>query len=212
MTNKQRLVFIDLETGGLDPKRHPIIQLAAVAVDEQWEVLEAFEAKVKFDTHRANAHSLRKNHYHPGIWATEAREAKIVARNFAEFLRRHATSPALSAQGKSYQVAQLVAHNAAFDGPFISTWFDKLDLYLPARRQVLCTLQLANWYFALVDVKPPANFQLATLCAYFGIPFHAAAAHEALADVIATVQLFRVLKRQFSTLGVVRGSERLFST
>lgn len=30
-----RLVFIDLETGGLDPQRHPITQIAAIAVDDQ---------------------------------------------------------------------------------------------------------------------------------------------------------------------------------
>ncbi len=56
---EQRLVFFDLETGGLDPKRHPIIQLAAVAVDAGLEVLEAFEAKVIFDRNKANAHSLQ---------------------------------------------------------------------------------------------------------------------------------------------------------
>jgi hypothetical protein len=31
------------------------------------------------------------------------------------------------------------------------------------------------------------------LCHYFGIPFHAASAHEALADVSATVRLYEVL-------------------
>ena len=192
---EQRLVFFDLETGGLDPKRHPIIQLAAVAIDHAGEVLEAFEAKLRFDPKKANAHSLRKNHYHPGVWAKEAGDPNETAKNFAAFLRRHATTPMLSAEGRSFHVAQLVAHNAAFDGPFLATWYDRLDLYLPARRLVLCTLQLALWHFALTQAKPPANHQLATLCAHFGIPFHAAAAHEALADVIATVQLFRALSR-----------------
>lgn len=191
----QRLVFIDLETGGPDPKRHPIIQLAAIAVDEQFEVLEAFEAKIQFDRRRANSHSLRKNHFHPGVWAKEARDAKIVARDFADFLRTHATLSALSAQGKSYRVAQLVAHNAAFDCPFLETWFDKQGLYLPARRLVLCTMQLAMWLFTLSGDEPPSNFQLATLCEHFGVPFHAAAAHEALGDVTATVKLFQAIIR-----------------
>jgi len=182
---EQRLVFFDLETGGIDPKRHPIIQLAAVAVDEQLEVLEAFEAKIKFNPRQANAHSLRKNHYHPGVWANEAQDAKIVAKDFSEFLRRHASVPALSAQGKPYQVAQLVAHNAAFDGPFLTTWFDKLDIYLPARRLILCTMQLAMWHFMDDATSAPRNFQLASLCEHFGVPFHAAAAHEALGDATA---------------------------
>ena len=58
----QRLIFFDLETGGIDLKRHPIIQLAAVAGDQRLEVLEGFEAKIQFVSRRANSHSLRKNH------------------------------------------------------------------------------------------------------------------------------------------------------
>ena len=193
---EQRLIFFDLETGGIDPKRHPIIQLAAVAVDEHLEVLEAFEAKIKFNPRQAKTQSLRKNHYHPGVWANEAREPKTVAQEFSEFLRRHASVPALSAQGKPYQVAQLVAHNAAFDGPFLTAWYDELNLYLPARRLVLCTMQLAMWHFVWGEENPPANFQLATLCDQFGVPFHAASAHDALGDASATVQLFQAITRK----------------
>src|SRR5207245_32387 len=87
----QRLVYFDLETGGVNPKRHPIIQIAAIAVDHNLEPIEAFEAKVRFEGREANRSSLRKNHYHPGIWAKEAQDPERVARDFAEFLRRHAT-------------------------------------------------------------------------------------------------------------------------
>lgn len=193
---RQRLIFFDLETGGTDLKRHPIIQLAAVAVDHQLEVLEGFEAKIRFDSRRANAHSLRKNHYHPGVWANSAREPKQVARDFAAFLRRHASVPALSSQGESYKVAQLVAHNAAFDSPFLVSWYEKLGIYLPARRLVLCTLQFALWRALLGNSQSPPNFQLSTLCDHYGVPFHASKAHDALGDAIATVQLFRALQRE----------------
>ena len=192
---KPRLVFFDLETGGVDPKRHPIIQIAAIAVDQDGDVLEAFEAKITFDRKRANSYSLRKNHYHPGIWAREARDGREVAGEFAAFLKRHATYSQLSAEGREYDVAQLVAHNAGFDGPFLQTWFEKLGNYLPARRLVLCTLQLALWRHALTGSASPSNFQLSTLCAFYGISFHAAAAHEAFTDVLATVQLFQALRR-----------------
>lgn len=197
---EQRLVFIDLETGGIDPKRHPIIQLAAVAISLSGEVLEGFEAKLKFDSKKAKSHSLRKNHYHPGVWSREAQEPYRVAQNFASFLKRHATVPMLSAEGKSFYAAQLVAHNAAFDGPFLTAWYDKLGLYLPARRIVMCTMQLAIWHFALSGDFAPSNFQLATLCRHFNVPFHASAAHDALGDVAATVGLFQSLTRSRAAL------------
>jgi DNA polymerase III epsilon subunit-like protein len=189
----RRLVFFDLECAGLDPKRHPIIQIAAVAVDEALEPIEAFETKLRFDERRANKNSLRKNHYHPGIWAKEGREPEEVARSFAEFLRRHATIPMMGASGSGYKVAQLAAHNADFDGSFLQAWYERFGVYLPARKPVLCTLQRAMWYFSETECKPPKDLKLATLCHHFNVPFHAASAHEALADVIATLGVYRVL-------------------
>src|SRR5713226_2283167 len=190
----QKIIFFDLETGGLIPKRHPIIQLAAVAVDDQLEPVEAFEAKVRFDEREANRNSLRKNHYRRGLWAQEASEPKEVTKDFADFLRRHATFPMIASDGRPYQVAQLVAHNASFDGAFLRTWYERLHTFLPARYQVLCTLQRALWYFREhPEETHPADFKLATLCRHFGVTFHAASAHEALGDVSATVGLYRAL-------------------
>src|SRR5207237_10194640 len=77
---------------------------------------------------------------------------------------------------------------------------------LPARYQVLCTLQRAMWYFHEHQDEPlPADFKLATLCQYFGVTLHAASAHEALADVSATVALCQAIRRRS------RGSEQFFT-
>jgi DNA polymerase III epsilon subunit-like protein len=189
----RRLVFFDLECAGIDPKRHPIIQIAAVAVDQALEPIEAFEAKLRFDVRRAHKSSLRKNHYHPGVWAKEGRDPEEVARSFAEFLRRHGTVPMIGSNGSRYQVAQLAAHNGRFDGEFLQVWYERMGIYLPACKLVLCTLQRAMWHFNEADCAPPKDFKLATLCHYFGVPFHAASAHEALADVMATIGLYRTL-------------------
>jgi exodeoxyribonuclease-1 len=190
--NAGKIVFFDLETAGRNPKRHPIIQIAAVAVAGDLETLETFQLKVQFDQARANRNALRKNHYSRGKWANEAVKPLDAARSFAEFLRRHATVPMLAADGQKYHVAQLAAHNAGFDGPFLQAWYAKLGIFLPAKRHVLCTMQRAMWLAAeqLSSERPP-GFKLATLCQHFGIAFHAADAHEALADVQATLSLYR---------------------
>lgn len=190
----QKLVYFDLETGGLDPQRHPIIQLAALAVDAASEPLEAFEVKIRFAERQANKQSLRKNHYSRGVWARDAVESGEAAQRFAKFLARHATWPSISSSGKPFHLAQLVAHNATFDGPFLQAWYERLKLFLPARFQVLCTLQRAQWFFAEhPGLARPSSFKLAALCEYFRVPFHAANAHEALGDVTATFLLYRAL-------------------
>jgi DNA polymerase III epsilon subunit-like protein len=62
-------------------------------------------------------------------------------------------------------------------------------------------MQRAIWHFTEnPDIVPPKDFKLATLCEHFRVPFHAAAAHEALADVTATVAFYKALiARQVAT-------------
>lgn len=200
--HNHRITFFDLETGGLNPQRHPIIQIAAIAVDETAVPLEAIEIKVKFDEAKANKSSLRKNHYRRSRWATAAVEPSEGADALAEFLRRHATHRAVSNSGLSFHVAQLAAHNAAFDGPFLRAWYGRLKKFLPARFQVLCTMQRALWYFAeRPELTPPSDYKLATLCSHFGIPHHAADAHDALHDATATMLLYRRLAAARSSRG-----------
>ena len=191
---EQRITFLDVETGGLNPNRHAIIQLAAVAVDAEFQEVDAFEVKLRFSESSATRANLRKNHYSRSRWAREAVEPVDAARNFAAFLRRHASVPTLCRDGKIARVAQLVAHNAAFDGPFLCAWYERLGIYLPARFQMLCTLQRSLWFFAERPHLPlPDNFKLATLCRYFQVPLHPQEAHEALADVRATIGLYKAL-------------------
>jgi len=193
-TENNYLVFFDLETGGLNPARHPIIQLAAIAVNAKLEPVEAIETKILFRESQATKQSLRKNHYSHGRWAKEGIAPEQAAKGFAKFLTRCPGHMTISGNGTPYSVAQLVAHNAAFDGPFLQSWYERLRMFLPARFQVLCTLQRAQWFFVEhPELAPPANYKLATLCEYFRVPFHAAHAHEALGDVTATFMLYQAL-------------------
>lgn len=189
-----KLVFIDLETGGPSPNRHPIIQLAAVALDgATLATLETIELKVRFDERKATKYALRKNSYSRRIWQQEALPEQDAARSFADFLRRHATYPALTQNGAEYRLAQLVAHNAIFDAAFLHAWYERLKIFCPARHQVLCTLQRSLWHFFENPSRTPQNFKLDTLCHHFGVTFSAADAHDALGDVHATVALYKAL-------------------
>lgn len=186
---EQKLVVFDCETSGLDPQKHAIIQIAAVAVDEQFRELEAFERKILFLVENAEPEALKLNSYDAAIWEREALAPARVAAEFASFLGRHATVELISKRsGRPYQVARLAGHNAAsFDGEFLKAWYRRLGAFLPAEYLIRDTLQLALWRFHGA-VEKPASFKLADLCAYFGIEL-GADAHDALADVRATAQL-----------------------
>jgi DNA polymerase III epsilon subunit-like protein len=191
----ERLVFVDLETAGGEPWR-PIIQIAAIAVDSQYRELERYEAKIRFRKRDADPKSLFGGRYLPGVWKRHAVEESVALEQFRELLWRHATVDQTMSNGNVFQVSQIVAHNAAFDAAFLEHWFDRHDRFLPASPRVLCTMQRAIWLFHEDKLlTPPPDFKLATLCSYFGVPLDRHQRHDALADVAATVDLYRKMGR-----------------
>jgi hypothetical protein len=191
MSTRGPLVFVDLEVAGAEVTR-PIIEIAAIAIASDFEELETFAAKLTFDERLADARSLTRKRYSAETWAAEARSATAVAYAFAAFLRRYAVLDTNADGSRTHRVAQLVTHNASFDGPFLKAWFERVDLYFPGDFRILCTLQRANWLFhEYPSLRRPRDLKLGTLCKYFGIDLPLDQAHTALADVRATVELFR---------------------
>lgn len=191
--SSERLVFIDIETTGLQPSS-PIIQVAAIATNSAGFELESFEAKIRLPCKITIEH--QHSQYDPALWKKAARSPRQAAIRLAQFLSRHATVDLISQKGVSFRVAQLVAHNAEFDSSFLRNWFDELNVFFPASYRPLCTLQRALWLFdENKNLTPPVNYKLGTLCQYFGVPLNDDDAHDALADVRATVILYREMTK-----------------
>jgi hypothetical protein len=185
----QRIVFVDVESIGVDPNG-PIRQIAAVAVDSQLQEIETFDFTMNVDWRRVR------------LWQSDQRR-KVprprpadelgAAQAFAEFLSRHATME-IPSHRKSRRLTQLAAHHAAHDSLFLQAFFDRNLSYYPAHYQMLCTLQRALWFFHEHPwCVPPTDFKLATLCHYFSVPFDPSRAHDAIYDARATVALYRML-------------------
>lgn len=189
----KKTVFFDLETGGLDPDVHPITQIAAVAVDEEFNSLEEIELKLQFDVGKCTPDALEVNSFNAEVWEKEAIDPRSAMITFSSFLNRHKTVKLISKKGNPYYVAQMAGHNAAnFDGPFLQKWYRRADEFMPGYFRVLCTQQLAQWLF-YNHPEPPKDMKLGTLCEHFGIDLPAHEAHDALADVRANVRLAQVL-------------------
>ncbi len=195
MEADNKLIFFDIETGGLDRFKHPIIELAAIAVVAgSYEEIETFEAKIQFQVSQADEVALGVCKFTPSRWEQYALPRRVVSKNFSIFLRRYASIERTSKAGKKYRIAQLVAHNSSFDGPFIQQWYRTQKRYLPASPQVLCSMQMALWFFHQnPSLVPPENFKLGTLCDYFQV--EATPDHSALNDIRATVELVRTMRR-----------------
>jgi hypothetical protein len=189
-------------------RQRPILQIAAIAVSRSLIERESFEAKVRIDERLTPSALIYNRHFDRDRWRREGRHPKVVAYDFGKFLSRHATADVAGANRRRMIVAQLVAHNAEFDGTFLREWFERLGLFLPASYRVFCTLHRAMWLFhENRSFTPPSDFKLGTLCDYFGIVLPSHEAHDALADVRATVELYR----RMTMLGAARVAQMLES-
>lgn len=178
---KHNLAFIDLETTGLDPDKHEIIELGCVVVRQipragrgaDLEVLSEFETKVKPERLEvAEPEALRVNGYNDADWL------------FAASLDQ-----ALKAMNEKIDGAIMISHNITFDWSFLRNAF--LKTKVPYRMSSV-RLDLMSMAFAkLYHQEEVQRFNLRFLCEYFGIKNEQA--HTALSDIRASLQVYKKL-------------------
>ena len=192
----KKIVFYDLETGGLDTREHPVIQIAAVSTwADTLEPIEEFEVKVQFDVADCSPEALEVNSFDPDIWKKDAVPKLVAMNGLKRFLSNHASTKKIAKSGRPWYTARMAGHNAArFDHPFLIDWFKSADVFFTGGYRCLCTYQMAEWFFELSGIEEPKNLKLGTLAEHFGISLPAEDAHDALADVRANVEVCKALR------------------
>ncbi|GEJ59072.1 3'-5' exonuclease [Anaeromyxobacter diazotrophicus] len=175
---------LDLETGGLDPRRDPIVAVGMVPLREGTVRLgESYQSLVRADGARAiSAASVTAHQLVPG----EVREAPPLEEVLGEIDRRLGDGV-------------LLVHQAAIDVRFLRRahretglrWpspavVDTVDLIVKAARKARFIDPAAQ------EHEPDLNLWAAR--ARYGLPAYGA--HDALTDAIATAELFLVLRRE----------------
>lgn len=197
------IVFFDLETGGLKPDQHPVIQLAAIAVGAGWREIEVLERKVRFDESKADPEALRLNHFYERreAWA-EAVSERVVVTEFADLLERHRCIVRISRAGNPWRCTPLGGHNISFDLEHVLAMFKRYGgpkgtFFCGDMSGPLDTRFGAVW--ALAGRPQPENYTLAGLAKHFGIPVDGA--HDALVDVRLSIEIAKRLRDPELLLG-----------
>lgn len=167
-----RFAVVDLETSGLSPRRHQILQVAVVVVDAEGHVIERWSSLV------------RPRH---GVWS------RVGPRHVHGITRRRLigaprVAPVLDTMTSLLDGAVFTAHNAAFDAAFLTAAAARSGVQL-ALPQTVCTLQLSR----RLDPERSLSHRLGDACARHGI--HVDNPHDALADAEATAALLPHLIR-----------------
>ena len=162
-------VVFDLETTGLSPFKDEIIEIGAVKVDKDGKILETFTTLVK--PSKPVSEFIQNLTGISNEMLVDAPSIYTVLPRFADFA------------GESI----LVGHNVTFDIAFVQ---QKAKIYNDIRllNPYVDTLSLTRKVYP--NLK---SYKLQDLIKEFDLKTYAA--HRALADVVATQQLFELLKK-----------------
>ena len=186
------LAFVDVETTGLDPARHEVVEVAAVRVDgRSLEVLGEAEVRVRPERlHEADPEALRVNGLSAARWsdAVPLREA----------LER--VMPLLDG-------AVLAGHNVWFDRAFLEAACRSADVALPLGDHHLLDTAVLAW--PLLAAGEVESLSLDAVCGRLGI--ERPLPHRALADARCSLEVARRLlprARIGTYLGALEADER----
>lgn len=194
-----KIVFLDIETNKLDPQTAVPIQIAALAtVSKTFEVIDEFEIKVEFNLKTSEPQALQRNSYNEEVWEAEAVRPNVAAAALENFFDRHATWTRVSiGSGKRKTWCEVAGHNiASYDGPILNRWLYTLrGVGSVAALWTTGPLDTMHWSKSKEfekGIRFVNGLSLGALCKYFNIKIENE--HDALDDVMATVELARALR------------------
>ncbi len=158
-------VVVDLETTGLSPDTHEIIEIGAVMVKER-QVAAQFQALVQTQHTKIPPSVEKLTGLTDEMLVSEGKELALALQEFLEFAADH----------------PVVSHNANFDYQFIRNACERCNLPLFSNRSV-DTVALSRRLIRDID-----NYKLITLLEHFGI--ETKQAHRSIDDCLATHKLY----------------------
>lgn len=171
-----KFVAVDIETTGLSPIKHEIIELGFVIFDDKdFKVYGQYNFKIKPE-HIETAHpkALEVNGYNKKDWE-DAISLKQALMFFAEATDK----------------ATIVAHNVSFDWGFIDASFNRLDIKHTLNYHRLCTMSIA---WAKLHHDKVHSFSLKTLCTYLKLEPELST-HRAINGAIKCYEVYRELMK-----------------
>lgn len=162
------ILGIDTETTGLNPEKGDrIIEIALIKYDFDGALVDKYTQRI--DPEREIDPKAQAVH---GI-------------SYADLIGCPKFSDIATVVSETMREASLlIAHNFAFDGPFITSELVKSSTPVPSTPS-FCTMENGRW--ATFDGKLP---KLAELCMSLGVRYDQAAAHAADYDVLVMMECF----------------------
>lgn len=177
---RHNLAFIDLETTGLNPSRHEIVEIGCLVVRQgerdgtpSFEVIDELDIKVKpKHIETAEPEALRINGYNEADW--------LFAVDIAQ---------GLTALSDKAENAIMVAQNVTFDWSFLQRAFEETGVQNKMHFPKIDIISLA--FGKLYRDSRIQRYNLRELAQFFGVTNDKA--HSAMSDIRATFEIYKKL-------------------
>lgn len=175
------LVFVDVETSGLDPAKHDLLEVAAVRVNPFFEVGIRYWSKVIPPDgwlERADSKALKVCGYEESAWADAA-----------------PLSTALDRLSTVLDGAVVCGHNVQFDLAFLRSGYELAGLPFPAVDYHVIDTSALTWLLCAAGQAKALSLDAA--CAALGI--ERPSPHRALADAYACLEVAKRMRAREAT-------------
>jgi DNA polymerase-3 subunit epsilon len=169
---------VDLETTGLDPRRHEIVSFGAVAIED---------ARVRLGT---ALHGLVRPAGDLSVASIRIHELRA-----ADLLQAPPLDDVIDQLLAAMAGRVLVAHTARVERGFLRPALRRRDVRL--REPIIDTEVLGRLWLLERDGRAPRRLPLGTLAASLGLPAHDP--HDALGDALTTAQVFLAVATHLDT-------------
>ena len=177
------VLWLDVETTGLDPKKHSIIQIGALITKRaNGKVIDSFNDTCDIiPGDEIDPYAMKVNGIDPDVLKHRQTSHKMFAL-FMDWLELH--------RGGKYLCA---GYNVRFDIDYLMRWSARLDMHdlrHYIKRNGVDVMNLVITYEALDKIGPFENHKLTTVARAMNVKL---SGHDAYSDIKATHKIFRKL-------------------
>ena len=178
-----RLLFLDTETGGLDPHKHSLLSIGVVVWDALAGELFSDEYFVSSDDYIITKTAMQLNHFDEYSHKQNALNPECIVDNIIKIKQEYFSE---------YPSIPLAGHNIVFDIQFVKKMFSSCGRSYEKvfSHRSVDTYSIIK-YLADCNLLPDEINSSAKAFKYFGI--HVNGRHTALGDAEATMQLYSKL-------------------
>ena len=176
---QERLLFIDTETGGLDPSKHSLLSLAMV-IWEDMEIIDSMELLINDGILSATEEALSVNR----IDIEEHRKMAISSSQAVDTIISF-----ISKYFPQQSKITLAGHNVHFDADFLKIFFSRNNLNFNEyfSHRIIDTSSILHYLYLAGKIKQRA---ISSDEAFDLFEIEVDGRHTALGDAIATAKLF----------------------